>query len=145
MADDQFVLLPSGCRICYQVFGNPLDPAILLISGHNTAMTQKSDELVRLLSPPEYRCFIIRFDHRDTGLSTAFRKHDDEQAYSLQDMVDDVVGLIRHLNLQSVHFTGMSMGGPLAWQTVAQLPDVARSLALAFTSPVGRQQIPSDN
>lgn len=145
MENDQFVTMASGCRICYQVFGSPADPAILLIAGHSSAMTQKSDELVRLLSPSDYPCFVIRFDHRDTGLSTSFKKQsEDVPAYTFDDMVDDIVGLITHLGLRRVHLVGSSMGGTLAWQTAVRLPQIVHSLALVFTSPVGRQQIPSD-
>ncbi|PTB37380.1 hypothetical protein M441DRAFT_61329 [Trichoderma asperellum CBS 433.97] len=60
-------------------------------------------------------------------------------------MADDIVGLIKHLELESIHLVGTSLGGPLAWQTASRLPGVVRSLALVFTSPVGRQQLPSDD
>ncbi|PTB66755.1 alpha/beta-hydrolase [Trichoderma citrinoviride] len=146
MSEELFVTLPSGCQICYQVFGNPLDPAILLISGHSCAMTQKTDGLVRLLSPPNQPYFVIRFDHRDTGRSTSFTKPPDgSPVYAQSDMVDDIVGLIRHLELSAAHLIGISLGGSLAWQTAARLPDIVKSLALVLTSPVGRQQMPSDN
>ncbi|KAI0543439.1 alpha/beta-hydrolase [Xylaria curta] len=145
MAEDQFVTLPSGCRICYHVFGNPSDPAIFMISGHGTAMTQKSDELVQLLNPPDDPHFVIRYDHRDTGLSTSFTKtSDDIPVYTLGDMVDDAVGLIKHLNLDNVHVVGASLGGPISWQVAVRLPDIVRSLGLILTSPVGRQQIATD-
>ncbi|KAL7787167.1 alpha/beta-hydrolase [Trichoderma ceciliae] len=146
MSEEFFVSLPSGCRICYQVFGSPSDTAILLISGHGGAMTQKTDGLIRLLSPPNHPYFIIRFDHRDTGRSTSFAKPSNgDPVYTLDDMVDDIVGLIKHLELEIVHLVGTSLGGTLAWQTASRLPDIVRSLALVFTSPVGRQQIASDN
>ncbi|KAL6786717.1 alpha/beta-hydrolase [Trichoderma sp. SZMC 28012] len=146
MSEELFASLPSGCRICYQVFGNPSDTAILLISGHSCAMTQKTDWIIGPLSPPDHPHFIIRFDHRDTGRSTSFTKPSDgTPVYTLDDMVDDIVGLIKHLKLTNVHLIGTSLGGTLAWQTASRLPDVVRSLALVLTSPVGRQQIPSDN
>lgn len=145
MPEDNFVLLPSGCRICYQTFGKPTDSALLIIAGHASAMTQKTDELVQLLSPSHQPHYVIRFDHRDTGLSTSFPKSTtDEPVYTLQDMVDDIIGLITHLNLKKVHLMGMSLGGPLAWQTSSQLPDVVATLALILTGPVGRQQLPTE-
>lgn len=142
--------IPSGCRICYQVFGNPSDPAILIISGHSAAMTQKLDELVRLLRPPENPHFVIRYDHRDVGRSTSFARPPDRDGvpvlvYTLSDMADDAVGLIKHLNLENVHIAGFSLGGPIAWQVASRLPDIARSLSLVYTSPTGRQPNPSDN
>ncbi|KAK4062442.1 hypothetical protein Trihar35433_9263 [Trichoderma harzianum] len=109
-------------------------------------MTQKTDWIIGPLSPPDHPHFIIRFDHRDTGRSTSFTKPPDgTPVYTLDDMVDDIVGLIKHLKLTNVHLIGTSLGGTLAWQTTNRLPDVVRSLALVLTSPVGRQQIPTDN
>ncbi|KAI0096080.1 alpha/beta-hydrolase [Nemania sp. FL0031] len=145
MAGDLFVTLPSGCRICYRVSGSPSDPAIFVISGHSCAMTRGTDWLVDLLSPPDSPHYIIRYDHRDTGLSTSFpRPSDDSPVYTLNDMVDDAVGLIKHLNLTSVHIAGFSLGGPIGWQVASRLPDLTRSLALIVTSPTGRQMLASD-
>lgn len=45
--EELFASLPSGCQICYQVFGNRSDPAIFIVSGHSAAMTQKVDEIVK--------------------------------------------------------------------------------------------------
>ena len=144
--EDLFVTLPSGCRICYQVFGNPSDPAILLLQGHSCAMTQKTGNLVRLLNPPAQPHYIVRFDHRDTGLSTSFPKSDDgEPVYTLSDMADDVVGLVRHLKLDRVHLVGLSLGGPISWLAASRLPSIVSSLALFVTSPVGRNQNATDN
>lgn len=147
MSEDLFVTLPSGCRICYRVCGNPSDPAILLVSGNSCAMTQKTGYMDQLLSPPDHPHRVIRFDHRDTGLSTSFARPPDgaPPAYTLDDMVDDIAGLIAHLQLDRVHLVGMSMGGPLAWMAASRLPDTVQSLALAVTSPVGRIQDPSDD
>lgn len=108
-------------------------------------MTSKTDWLVKSLLQSDPSHFVIRFDHRDVGLSTSYPpSQDDNPVYTLEDMVDDIVGLIHHLGLQAVHVFGASMGGPLAWMTAARLPHVVKSLALGFTSPVGRQQLPSD-
>lgn len=148
MAKDHFVTLSSGCTICYQVFGAATDSAILLIAGHSMAMTQKSDSLISLLNTAEDPHYVIRFDHRDTGLSSSFKKppeNPDAILYTFDDMVDDIVGLIQHLELNQVHLVGSSMGGTLAWQVASRIPATIRSLTLALTSPVGRQQLPSDN
>ncbi|KAL7953835.1 alpha/beta-hydrolase [Trichoderma compactum] len=146
MSEELFASLPSGCWICYQGFGTPSDTAILLVSGDSCAMTQKSDGIIRLLGPPDHPHFIFRFDHRDTGRSTSFTKPSDgTPVYTLDDMVDDIVELTKHLKLTHVHLIGTSLGGTLVWQTVTRLPDVVRSLALVLTSPVGRQQLPNDN
>ncbi|TFB00282.1 hypothetical protein CCMA1212_007706 [Trichoderma ghanense] len=86
------------------------------------------------------------FVHRDTGRSTSFTKPPDgSPAYSLSNTVDDIVGLIQHLGLSTVHLVGTSLGGTLAWQIAARLPDIVKSLGPILTSPAGRQQLPSDN
>ncbi|KAI1084751.1 alpha/beta-hydrolase [Whalleya microplaca] len=145
MSEDLFVSLPSGCRICYRVCGNLSDPAILLILGNSQAMTQKVGDLDRLLSPPDRPHCVIRFDSRDTGRTTSFpNSHDGTPVYTLDDLADDVVGLIMHLKLDRVHLVGMSMGGPISWLTASRLPDRVRSLTLFVTSPVGRIQNPTD-
>ncbi|KAI0468246.1 alpha/beta-hydrolase [Xylaria cf. heliscus] len=145
MAKDRFLSLPSGCRICYQVIGDPSDPVIFVVSGHSTSMTQKTGGLIKLLNSLGSPYCVVRYDHRDTGLSTSFpRPSDDSPVYSLNDMVDDAVGLIEHLNLNNINLVGTSLGGPISWQVAARLPDRVRSLALVLTSPVGRQQNPSD-
>jgi len=109
-------------------------------------MTQKTGDFERLLNPPDNPHCIIRFDHRDTGLSSAFTKPDDDTpVYTLDDMAGDVLGLIKHLELKSVHLVGSSLGGPISWLAASQIPDIARSLALVVTSPVGRIQDSKDN
>lgn len=101
-------------------------------------MTQKLDGLVQPLTQ-QSQC-VIRYDHRDTGRSSIYPS----STYTLTDLVDDAIGLIHHLNLDAVHVAGFSMGGPIAWQVAARLPSTVKSLALCLTSPVGRQQLPSD-
>lgn len=108
-------------------------------------MTQKTGDFVRLLSPPDRPRCVIRFDSRDTGLSTSFSKPPDgETVYTLDDMAADVLGLIAHLKLDRVHLIGISLGGPVAWLAASRLPNTIRSLALVFTSPVGQVQVPAD-
>ena len=144
--EDLFVSLPTGCRICYRISGNLSDPAILIVQGHGCAMTQKTGDLARLLSPPDHPHCVIRFDHRDTGLSTSFPPSTDERlVYTLSDMADDVVGLVRHLKLDRVHLVGLSLGGPISWLAASRLPGIVSSLALVVTSPVGRNQNSTDN
>ncbi|KAI0206820.1 alpha/beta-hydrolase [Astrocystis sublimbata] len=136
----QFLSTGEGCRICYQTTGNPSDPAILLVSGGQSAMTQKSDWLMAGLNTSSHPHYIIRFDNRDNGLSTSFTKtSEDIPVYTLSDMVSDAVALITHLNLSSVHIVGPSFGGPIAWSVAARLPGKVRSLTLLYTSPTGKQ------
>src|SRR5690606_10546339 len=56
---------------------------------------------------------VIIHDHRGTGRSTRT-----EMDYSVDQMTDDVLALIDHLDLDSVHLVGHSTGGAIG-QTMA--------------------------
>ena len=55
--------------ITYECFGNPADPALLLVCGLNSQLTSWDTKLCGMLARagPFY---VIRFDNRDVGLST---------------------------------------------------------------------------
>src|SRR3954463_14495457 len=63
----------STCRvgdidICYETFGDPGDPAILLIMGLGTQMVAYHEAFCRELAGRGF--FVIRHDNRDIGRST---------------------------------------------------------------------------
>ncbi|EEU37768.1 uncharacterized protein NECHADRAFT_105719 [Fusarium vanettenii 77-13-4] len=138
-----FVDIPSKrkVRICYQTFGDPADSAVILIAGHAGSMLDWSDKLIPLFSPEVSRHFIIRYDHRDTGLSTEFPV---PGGYTILDMADDVEGLANHLGLneKGFHVVGASMGGGIATLVAARRPQQVRSLTLLYTSPGPSEQLP---
>lgn len=83
--------------------------------------------------------YVIRFNLRDTGRSTAFPLTADASTpppYLLQDLIADIVGLIDHLAIP-LHIASFSLGRPLAFAAAAQRPHMTKSLFLAITSPVG--------
>jgi pimeloyl-ACP methyl ester carboxylesterase len=136
-SEELFVTVPTGVRLCYQTFGNPADPTVLAIGGGGSSMMDYRPEMLRLLSPPGDPHFIVRFDNRDTGRSTAFAvPPDGSAAYTLHDMARDIAGLIEHLGGPAHVFAG-SMGGPLGYILAATRPDLVRTLTLFVTSPVG--------
>lgn len=55
-------------ELCYEEFGNPADPAVLLIMGIGAQMVFWRLEFCQQLADQGYR--VIRFDNRDCGLST---------------------------------------------------------------------------
>ena len=54
-------------------------------------------------------------------------------AYSLDDMADDLAGLIEHLGLDSAHVVGASQGGMIAQVLGYRRPERVRSLGLIMT------------
>ena len=58
----------NGIEIEYDTFGEPADPALLLVMGFTAQMTAWDEALCKLLA--DRGLFVIRFDNRDCGLST---------------------------------------------------------------------------
>ena len=58
----------NGIEIAYEEFGDPSDPAMLLIMGLGVQMLGWDEELCRMLAGRGFR--VVRFDNRDVGRST---------------------------------------------------------------------------
>ncbi|KAL4731707.1 hypothetical protein ACLX1H_000687 [Fusarium chlamydosporum] len=89
VSSEQFVKLPNRVRICYQTFGEPSDPAVILVPGNASSMLFWPEGLVEKLLSGENgeKYFIVRYDPRDTGLSQEFPV---PAGYSIRDMAEDV-------------------------------------------------------
>ena len=119
---------PAGIDIVYQRLGNPDAPVVLLIMGIAAQSIHWPDALCRGLVHRGLQ--IIRFDNRDSGLSThladaplpnlpaALAGDLSSASYTLSDMAADAVGLLDALGLEKAHVVGASMGGAIA-QTIA--------------------------
>ena len=75
-----------------------------------------------------YRC--IAYDHRGQGRSEAPGRG----SISIEELYQDAVALIEHLDVGPVHFVGLSMGGFVGMRIAARRPDLVRSLVLLATS-----------
>jgi pimeloyl-ACP methyl ester carboxylesterase len=113
--------------ICYEAFGDPGDPAMLLIMGLGTQMVAYHDAFCAQLA--ERGFYVIRHDNRDIGRSThlddapvpsllQLAKRDRRSPYTLADMAGDSVGVLDALGIERAHIVGTSMGGMIA-QTIA--------------------------
>jgi pimeloyl-ACP methyl ester carboxylesterase len=133
----------NGIEIAYETFGEPADPAILLIMGLGTQMIAWPDPLCTALADAGY--FVVRYDNRDVGLSTHLRDvlapsvldvllRRTRPPYTMADMADDAVGLMDALDIPSAHVVGASMGGFIAQTVALRHPDRLRSLTLMMTS-----------
>lgn len=57
-------------ELCFETFGNPADPAILLIDGAAASMLWWETELCARIARGDR--YVIRYDNRDTGRSTSY-------------------------------------------------------------------------
>ena len=124
--------LPSGIELEYDTFGDPGDPALLLVMGFTAQMIAWRDEFCQMLA--SHGRHVIRFDNRDCGLSTKLDGvavdteaivaaalmggEMPEVPYTLSDMAADAVGLLDYLGIERAHVAGASMGGMIV-QTMA--------------------------
>lgn len=131
----------NGITLEYDTFGDPRDPAVLLIMGLATQMIAWQPAFCRGIA--EQGFFVIRFDNRDVGLSTklstpvphlfasAIKQRlgkPIDAPYLLSDMADDAVGLLDALNINRAHLVGVSMGGMIAQETALGHPERVLSL-----------------
>jgi pimeloyl-ACP methyl ester carboxylesterase len=130
----------NGITIEYQRHGE--GEPLLLVMGLSGQLTTWPDGFVEHLVRRGFQ--VIRFDNRDTGLST--HHHDVPPpsigrllaglllrrpvvtAYTLDDLADDAAGLLDALGIGSAHVAGVSMGGMIAQALAIAHPQRVRSL-----------------
>ena len=132
----------NGIELCFDTFGDPAAPPLVLIMGLAAQMIAWDDDFCAALAARGYR--VVRFDNRDIGESTWFADAavPDVQAafmaamqgkpvqapYLLSDMAKDVVGLLDALDMESAHIVGASMGGAIAQTLAIHHPERVRTL-----------------
>lgn len=132
---------PSGIEIWFTTDGDPSAEPLLLVMGLGTQHLGWDDDLVALFVARGF--FVIRPDNRDVGLSTkpdvgdikpleliiaAMSGTPVEAPYLLSDMAADAVAVLDHLELDSAHVVGASMGGMIVQTMAIEHPDRVRSL-----------------
>ena len=145
----------NGIEIEYETAGDKGDPALLLVMGLGAQLTIWPDSLVQGLAQRGYH--VIRFDNRDTGLSTGFdswglpdmpaalmkaiRGEKIDAPYLLKDMAADAVGLLDALGIRRAHMVGASMGGMIVQIIAAHYPERTASM-VSIMSTSGRRGLP---
>jgi len=114
-------LLPNGVEICYETFGSSTDPALLLIHGLGSQLLLWEEGFCSKLA--EEGMHVIRYDQRDSGLSSEMEKE-----YELLDMASDAAELLGQLSVEKAHIVGMSLGGMVAQIFAAEFPEKIISL-----------------
>jgi pimeloyl-ACP methyl ester carboxylesterase len=139
-----------GIKIEYDTFGDPADPAMLLVMGLGAQLTNWRPDFCRALADRGF--FVIRYDNRDCGLSTSLDQHPppDPRAvlsgdtapvpYLIADMAQDAAGLLDALDIDAAHVVGASMGGMIAQQLVIDHPRRVRSLC-SIMSTTGNRSV----
>jgi pimeloyl-ACP methyl ester carboxylesterase len=135
--------------IYYEDFGDPSDPAVLLIMGLGAQLLLWRKEFCEKLVNQGLR--VIRYDNRDVGLSSKVTGHHTGAAlaprmvrsffglrspavYTLEDVADDAAAVLDHLKIDAAHVVGASMGGMIAQVFAARHNRRTKTLAVIFSS-----------
>jgi pimeloyl-ACP methyl ester carboxylesterase len=135
-------------ELCYETFGRPEDPGLLLVMGLGTQMIGWHEDFCAQLA--ERGFYVIRYDNRDVGRSTHHRdvapptikelllRRPRQLAYTLEDLADDGIGLLDALDIDAAHVVGASMGGMIAQLMAARHPSRVLSLTSIMSTTGNR-------
>lgn len=135
-------------NLCYRYEGS--GPCVVLIMGIGAQLIHWPDEFCQHFIDAGFS--VLRFDNRDAGCSKLWEN--DEKLnipvlllrrflglkitaqYDLEDMADDVAGLLAHLKVEEAHLVGISMGSMIAQIFASKYASQTKSLSL-FMSNTG--------
>jgi 3-oxoadipate enol-lactonase len=123
--EQEFITTGDGCRIAYQFDGAESAPVLVLSNSLGTD---------RQMWAPQMDAFtrhfrVLRYDQRGHGASDA-----PTGGYSIDRLGRDAVELLDALELETVNFCGLSLGGMTGQWLGIHAPQRLRRLVLANTS-----------
>lgn len=127
----------NGINICTESFGNPTNPAILLINGATNSMVYWDEEFCQRLAD-EGR-YVIRFDNRDVGRSTTYEPGTTNN-YTVVDMANDALGVLDAYHIKQAHLVGMSLGGMISQVIAYHNPERILSMTTISSSLFGADE-----
>ncbi|WP_291369961.1 MULTISPECIES: 3-oxoadipate enol-lactonase [unclassified Acinetobacter] len=122
----------NDAQINYQTFGNAANPALIFSNSLGTkfSMWQPQIEFFH----QDY--FVICYDTRGHGGSSA-----PKGPYTLQQLGQDVVNLLNHLNIQKATFCGISMGGLTGqWLAINKPERFSHVIVCNTAAKIGQEQ-----
>lgn len=138
----------ANIQLYYECWGHSDHPALLMIMGLGAQMTVWPQRLLEALVEAGH--YVVVFDNRDIGLSTATPEVQSrtmrnyirsklgcrvKAPYNLSDMAGDAVAVLNHLGIEKAHVVGASMGGMIAQLLAVEHPSRVASIVGVMTSP----------
>ena len=135
-------------ELVYETIGDRGGRPLLLVMGLGMQLIHWDREFCELLAERGFH--VIRFDNRDTGLSTKIDARVPNVMalmagmprpvpYRLGDMAADALGLLDHLGIERAHVAGTSMGGMIAQTMAIRKPERVLSLASMLSTTGDRR------
>ena len=132
----------QSINIAFRDYGPINATPILLVTGLGAQLTLWPEFLIKDLQENNFRPIV--FDNRDVGLSTRFSSQPSQtlnyikyflfipinSEYTIEDMASDGIAVLDHLDIDSAHILGMSMGGMISQELVAQHPQRTKSFTM---------------
>ena len=145
---DEGIAKSGNIEIYYRDYGH--GEPILLVQGIGGQLINWPQHLIEFLIENNFRPIV--YDNRDTGLSsriqndsfnkdnvnnTIFRNYiryylrlPIKSEYTIDDMADDGVSVLDHLNIENAHILGISMGGMIAQIMASSYPEKTKTFTL---------------
>ena len=128
-------------RIWTESFGDPNDPAVLLIAGASAQAVFWADEFCCQLVAGGR--FVIRYDSRDTGLSDSVDFA--ESPYTVNDLAADAVSVLDAYDIPEAHAVGVSGGGLVCQALALDHRDRVITISALLSSLLGTGSIDNPN
>ena len=121
----EHIVTGDGCRIAFRFDGPEDAPVLMLSNSLGTDMTMWKPQMAQWTK----RFRVLRYDQRGHGASDA-----PVGAYSMDRLGRDVIELLDALEIETVDFCGLSLGGMTGQWLGIREPGRLRRLVLANTS-----------
>jgi len=105
--------------------GDPSRPTVLFLGSLGSDLSMWAPQIHALSAD----WHVVAVDHRGHGDSPA-----PEGPYTIGELADDIVALLDSLELDAVHYVGLSLGGAIGQWLAAHHPERIRTLTLLCTS-----------
>jgi 3-oxoadipate enol-lactonase len=123
----------KNARIFYELAGPEGAAALVFSNSLGTSLEMWEPQMSALSQ--SFR--ILRYDTRGHGQSSVAPR-----PYTIEQLADDVLGLLDELGFERVHFCGLSMGGMIGMSLAMRVPSRIKNLVLCNTAPkIGSPEI----
>lgn len=141
MPAPRYVMSGEGWRIATYSWGEPDAPTVLCVHGFGSSTRDNwvSTGWVRDLTRAGLR--VLAVDQRGHGAS---EKPHDPRAFTMRDLVGDLLNVADTYLIDEVAYLGYSLGGRVGWQLAVDAPDRVRRAVLGGIpdgTPLARLQI----
>lgn len=110
-----------GISLYYEVYGDPVNPPVLLISGLGGTGKSWSGQIERFASGH----YVVVPDQRGTGESSRT-----ESGHTISQLATDMASLVDHLGRGPMHVVGASTGGAIGQCMALDHPHTVRTLTM---------------